>query len=261
MRLFLVLIFSSFLAYSQDAITISGLLQKENSNNPIENAILIIEGTSENYTSNNKGEFKLSTLLKGNYTLKISAPYFVTKRLPLLIEDGNLDLGIILLKKDITVEKIDNLITLTESDLSVDDETVSLSTGLLQATRDVFLNRAAFDFGQAFFRVRGYDSSNGEVLINGIRMNKLFDGRPQWNNWGGLNDIIRNQEFTNGLAPSDYTFGGVLGNTNIDTRPSNLRPGIRLSSSASNRTYAGRLMTTVTSPINSDGLALSLIHI
>ena len=46
-----------------------------------------------------------------------------------------------------------------------------------------------------------------------------------------------------------------MGNTNIDTRPSNLRPGIRLSSSASNRTYAGRLMTTVTSPINSDGLA------
>ncbi len=255
MRLLSILILSSFLTHSQDSITISGLLQKENSNNPIENAILIIEGTSENYTSNNKGEFKLSTLLKGNYTLKISAPYFVTKRLPLLIEDSNLDLGIILLKKDITVEKIDNLITLTESDLSVDDETVSLSAGLLQATRDVFLNRAAFDFGQAFFRVRGYDSSNGEVLINGIRMNKLFDGRPQWNNWGGLNDIIRNQEFTNGLAPSDYTFGGVLGNTNIDTRPSNLRPGIRLSSSASNRTYAGRLMTTVTSPINSDGLA------
>ena len=73
-------------------------------------------------------------------------------------------------------------------------------------------------------------------------MNKIFDGRPQWNNWGGLNDIIRNQEFSNGLDASAYTFGGILGNTNIDIRPSKLRPGTRFSTSASNRTYAGRIM-------------------
>ena len=42
-------------------------------------------------------------------------------------------------------------------------------------------------------------------MINGISMNKLYDGRPQWSNWGGLNDATRNQEFTMGSAPSDYT--------------------------------------------------------
>ena len=175
--------------------------------------------------------------------------------MPILLEGKTLDLGVIFLKDDITIEQTDNLITLTESDLSDDDETVSLSAGLLQATRDVFLNRAAFDFGQAFFRVRGYDSNNGQVLINGIRMNKFFDGRPQWNNWGGLNDVIRNQEFSNGLELSNYTFGGILGNTNIDLRPSKLRPGVRLSYTASNRTYSGRLMATYTSQPKSNGLA------
>ena len=46
-------------------------------------------------------------------------------------------------------------------------------------------------------------------------MNKMLDGRPQWSNWGGLNDATRNQEFTMGSAPSDYTFGGILGTQDI----------------------------------------------
>ena len=255
MRLVFIIFCTSFLTYAQEATIISGSLQKENEREALGQAIVEIEGTSETSLSNHLGEFSLNTSLKGAYILKVSAPYYTTKRLPILLEGKTLDLGVIFLKDDITIEQTDNLITLTESDLSDDDETVSLSAGLLQATRDVFLNRAAFDFGQAFFRVRGYDSNNGQVLINGIRMNKFFDGRPQWNNWGGLNDVIRNQEFSNGLELSNYTFGGILGNTNIDMRPSKLRPGVRLSSSASNRTYSGRLMATYTSQPKNNGLA------
>jgi hypothetical protein len=41
-------------------------------------------------------------------------------------------------------------------------------------------------------------------MINGVSMNKSYDGRPQ-GQWGGLNDATRNQEFTIGTAPSDYT--------------------------------------------------------
>ncbi|MFD2586585.1 TonB-dependent receptor [Croceitalea marina] len=257
MRLFFILFCVTSLVYAQEPTRLFGSLQKEGTSTPLKEALVSIEGTSETSLSNDKGLFEMVTLLKGAYILRISAPYFDTKRVPIVLEGQSLDLGLISLSSDITVEQTDNLITLTESDLSDDDETVSLSAGILQATRDVFLNRAAFDFGQAFFRVRGYDSRNGQVLINGIRMNKFFDGRPQWNNWGGLNDVIRNQQFTNGLTPSDYTFGGILGNTNIDMRPSKFRPGIRLSTSASNRTYAGRLMATYISRTNGNGLSYS----
>jgi hypothetical protein len=37
------------------------------------------------------------------------------------------------------------------------------------------------------------DSENATTMINGVAMNKLYDGRP-WE-WGGLNDH-RNQEFS-----------------------------------------------------------------
>jgi hypothetical protein len=36
-------------------------------------------------------------------------------------------------------------------------------------------------------------------MINGVSMNKSYDGRPQ-GKWGGLNDATRNQEFTIGTA-------------------------------------------------------------
>ncbi len=97
--------------------------------------------------------------------------------------------------------------------------------GLLQASRDAFQQAAAFNWGQARFRVRGLDNEYATTMINGIIMNKIYDGRPQWSNWGGLNDATRNQEFTTGSAPSDYTFGGILGTQEINTRASIYRPG------------------------------------
>ncbi|WP_431159516.1 hypothetical protein, partial [Winogradskyella poriferorum] len=71
-------------------------------------------------------------------------------------------------------------------------------------SRDVFLHAAAFDFSATFFRPRGLDKANGKVLINGIEMNKQYTERTQWGNWGGLNDVHRNQEFSMGISPNDY---------------------------------------------------------
>jgi len=208
--------------------------------------------------TNTAGVFSLPFTIKGQYILKIEALDYISKRIAIVLEGSSIDLGRVFLEKDITTERTENLITITANDLTDDSGTIENGIGLLQATKDVFLSRAAFDFGQAFFRVRGYDSSNGQVMLNGILMNKFFNGRPEWNNWGGLNSITRNQEFTNGLSASNYTFGGILGTTNIDTRPSGLRAGIHLSSSASNRTYSGRLMATMNSGQQENGFAYTL---
>jgi len=224
---------------------------------PLIDVTVTIEGTAVSLKNEVSGSFEISTSLKGEFILNMYKADFLVKRIPIYLEAQNLDLGTVFLERDISSEQTDNLVSLTDSEL-LDNENDTNSSGLLQATRDVFLNRAAFDFGQAFFRVRGYDSKEGQVLINGIPMNKVFDGRPQWNNWGGLNDVTRNQQFTNGLQPSDFTFGGILGNTNIDMRPSGLRPGTRLSSSASNRTYGGRLMVTYSSGLKKNGLAFTV---
>jgi len=244
--------------YAQQSTRVTGQLMEKGSNAPISNATITLESSLQEFTTDSNGEFEINLTSTGEQMLQISALDFVPKRFSVYLDGTLIDLGTIYLERDIAIEQTDNLISLTDGDLSDDFESISSSMGLLQSTRDIFLNRAAFDFGQAFFKVRGYDSRNGTVLINGVPMNKFFDGRPQWNNWGGLNDVVRNQEFTNSLTLNPYTFGGILGNTNINTRPSGMRPGLRLSSSMSNRTYRGRLMATYNSGEKPSGLAYSV---
>ena len=89
-------------------------------------------------------------------------------------------------------------------------------------------------------------------------MNKQFNGRPQWSNWGGLNDVVRNQELTNGLSASDYTFGGILGTTNINTRASQYREGGRVTYSSSDRSYTNRLMVSYSSGLLESGWAYTV---
>ena len=252
--LFLVALLSMGIGRSQENATIKGMLKDASSQNRITSAVILLEGVAGEFKTDDSGAFSIEIPNNGAFILQISVPDYVVKRIPVLLEDATLDLGAIYLERDITIEKSINLINLSDDEL-LDDEVNSNALALLQSTRDIFLNRAAFDFGQAFFRVRGYDSQYGEVLLNGIPMNKMIDGRPQWNNWGGLNDVIRNQQYSNGLGASAYTFGGILGNTNVDLRPSGLRPGTRLSSSISNRTYSGRLMATYNSGLQNEKFA------
>ena len=73
--------------------------------------------------------------------------------------------------------------------------------------------------------------------------------------WGGLNDALRNQEFSMGTAPSDYTFGGILGTQEINTRASIYRPGSRISFSGTNTNYSWRMMGTYASGMNVRGWA------
>jgi len=242
------LILQGILGYAQEDYRVLGIVKDLLTQENIVFSDIAISGFKPVKPNSVNGQFNISPIQTGDYILTIKAQDYLSKRMPISIMNQNLDLGIIYLERDITQEKTDNLITLTDSEL-LEDERVSMTSGMLQATKDIFLNRAAFDFGQAFFRVRGYGSESGKVLLNGIPMNKLADGRPQWNNWGGLNDVTRNQVFSHGLQVSDYSFGGILGTTNMSTRPSTFRKGMRLSSSASNRTYAGRLMATYTSGV------------
>ena len=169
-----------------------------------------------------------------------------------------IDLGNILLYEDLTEEEDLSTVTLTDDELNDDTSAADNISGLLQASRDVYLRTAAFEFSSSFFRIRGLDSENGKVLINGIEMNKLFNGRPQWSNWGGLNDVLRNQEFSNGLRASDYTFGGILGSTNINVRPSEQRTGTRISYASSNRSYIHRVMATHSTGLSEDGWAFTV---
>lgn len=145
-------------------------------------------------------------------------------------------------------------IVLTEADLESDELSQDISA-LLQSSADVYVRTAGFTFGQARYRIRGYDSKYTNVLINGINANDAETGRPYWSNWGGLNDAMWNRVVVNGLAYSDYDYGGIAGLTNIITRASNFRPQSRVSYAAANRSFRNRVMASHSSGMMSNGWA------
>lgn len=245
-----------FFVFGQTTTGITGKVVDSKTQKPLQNVVASIQNTILTTLSDGSGVFIFKEVPTGSQLLQIKSTGYKDQLLVVEVEAGKMaDLGIIVFEEDITSEQQLSLVTITENDLGDDNSGSESTSGLLQASRDVYQQAAAFNWGQARFRIRGLDNEYSTTMINGISMNKIYDGRPQWSNWGGLNDATRNQEFTMGSAPSDYTFGGVLGTQEINTRASVYRKGSRISFSGTNTNYSWRMMGTHASGMNKDGWA------
>ena len=236
---------------------VKGSVNNNETLSPLQGVLIEIENTRIATKTNTKGFFELSEHLPlGEQVLKVSLQGFISKRFPIIIYNNKtIDLSSLLLKQRPTA--VDDIFTIALTDDELDNDANGLGniSGLLASSLDVFQRTAAFEFSASFFKVRGLNSNYSTVLINGIKMNKLYNGRPQWSNWGGINDALRHQELTTGLEPSMYNFGSILGSVNINTSAFNMRPGVRLTYSSSNRSYTHRLMATYASGAQKKGWA------
>lgn len=243
-------------AFAQQGTLVKGKVVDAKSQKSLQNVVATLRNTTLTALTNPDGLFVFESVPAGNHLLEISSTGYSRQILSIDVVEGQpLDIGLVVLEEDQTQEQQLSLITITENDLGDDNSGSESTAGLLQASRDAFQQAAAFNWGQSRFRIRGLDNEYGVTMINGISMNKVYDGRPQWSDWGGLNDATRNQEFTMGSAPSDYTFGGILGTQEINTRASFYRPGTRVSFSGTNTNYNWRAMATHASGMNKDGIA------
>ncbi len=216
---------------------------------------------------------RTTTLADGSFLLEVVAPAariaveFVRNGEVLKVvtlelgREERLELGDVVLPAEsvgfLTQEDRIPIITLSDEDLEDDAANQNIS-GVLSASRDVFVSAAAFNFSTARFRIRGYDATNTQVFLNGSPMNDPESGRVFWSVWGGLNDVMRNRDSDIGLGALDYAFGGLGGATTIDTRASVQRRQKRFSYYFSNRTYSHRLMGTYSTGMRPNGWALTL---
>ncbi len=149
------------------------------------------------------------------------------------------------------------IFSLTSDDLDNDAQNQDVSS-LLQSSRDVFASIAGYNFSAARYRMRGYQSDQYAILMNGVQMNNPEIGWGIWAFWGGLNDVTRYPEVGNGITSSDYTFGNIGGYSNIDLRASRFRKGSRASYALTNRTYRNRVMFTHATGMMKNGWAFAI---
>ncbi len=235
---FAALLLSAATAFAQ-TYSISGVVNEGLTGKPVIHAT-VEAGTVSGYTAND-GSFTLEGLNKGAYTVTITMIGYEPLSVPVSISNGPVSLGKLQVQPSQTqAESGISEITLgSESDDK--DQAVS---SLLHSSGDVFVNTASYTFSSMFFRSRGYDSEYETVLIDGVPFNDAETGRAVWGEWGGLNDVMRNREFINGLQPGKFSFGSLAGSSYITTRTSKQRKQVKFSYSLSNRSYSNRAMFT-----------------
>ncbi len=261
LTLCLSVVFTAFAMAQQTSVR--GKIVEQTTNDAISDVDVFIDNTNLAQTTDVNGEFLFSgnKLPLGEGVLILRKSGYETLQIPIVINEGQeLELDLIYMQSDVSSYTADvGIISLSDEELDQEDGSASNISGLLQSSKDVFLQAAAFDFSATFFNPRGYDSEYGKVLINGIQMNKLFNGRPQWSNWGGLNDATRDQVFSMGMSANDYNFGGLAGSTNIIMRASQYREGGSVSYASANASYIGRVMASYNTGLMPNGWAVSVL--
>ena len=151
-----------------------------------------------------------------------------------------------------SVDQIIPVFTTTVDLLENEQQSQDIS-GLLQSSRDVYVNQAGFNFSAARYRLRGYSSENTRLFFNGIPVNDPENGWTIWSYWGGLNDVTRYPENSFGISNSAATFGSVGAYSYISALPSEKNIGGRMSYAATNRSYRNRAMYTYNTGLNNKG--------
>ena len=228
---------------------------------PVERAEVDLQQSVDDVTADKIGYFQFVDLKPGHYLITVTKPNFESKILEFDVtaDEKRKDLGVIVLNNslgtDAGVVVIDDSATDTEDGGSSMQPTV----GLLSSGRDAFQNVSAFELGAYWFRPRGVDNRFEDVMFNGVSMSKNDDGRIDFNNWGGLNDVTRYPyENVDNITPSEYAFGNLGGVAYYNTRASSYRKQTSLAYSFTNRSYLHRAMATYSSGMTKNGWAFTV---
>ncbi|AZI21249.1 TonB-dependent receptor [Chryseobacterium taklimakanense] len=232
---------------------------KDAQGNPVERADVDLVQSSDDVTADKIGYFQFVNLQPGQYQIIVSKAGLESKTVDFAVAEGEKrkDLGVISLIPAATTSDLGVIVI---DDAAADDDGSSMqpTVGLLSSGRDAFQNVAAFELGAYWFRPRGVDNRYEDVLFNGVSMSKNDDGRIDFSNWGGLNDVTRYpQENVDNITPSENAFGNLGGLVYYNTRASNYRKGTSLAYSFTNRSYRHRAMATYSTGMLPSGWAFT----
>ena len=233
---------------------------KDQEGKPVESAQIDLAESTNAVTADKIGYFQFVDLQPGHYQITVSKPSFETKMIEfdVVADEKRKDLGVVSLGIATNTNAGVMVIDDSASDNDEGGSAMQPTVGLLSAGRDVFQSVTAFELGAYWFRPRGMDNRYEEVLFNGVSMSKNDDGRLDFSNWGGLNDVTRYPfESVDNISPSEFTFGNLGGVVYYNTRASSYRKQTSLAYSFTNRSYFHRAMATYSSGLSKNGWAFT----
>ena len=129
---------------------------------------------------------------------------------------------------------------------------------ILNNTPSVYATKSGGGFGDSRINIRGFSQENIAVLINGVPVNDMENGRVFWSNWAGLSDVTTAMQVQRGLGSSKLAISSVGGTINIITKSTDLEEGGVISSSVGNDGYFKNIVSYNTGQ-NENGFAGSFL--
>jgi hypothetical protein len=128
---------------------------------------------------------------------------------------------------------------------------------ILKSTPSVYATKQAGGYGDSRISMRGFNNNNVGVLINGVPVNDMENGRVYWSNWAGLSEVTSFMQVQRGLGASKLGISSVGGTINIITRSTDAEAGGNLYYGIGNDGLQ-KLNFSISTGLTDNGWALTL---
>ena len=248
--------------------TVTGTVVDSEIGTGLPGATIVVKGTSDGVSSDFNGSFSIS--VDSGATLVVSYVGYESQEV-VVGESANVGIiqlqpgdnilsgvtvfGSVFLAKDRQTPVA--VSTLTTSEIEERIGNLELPE-LLNSTPGVFATGGGGAFGDSRITLRGFQQENIAVLINGMPVNDMENGRVYWSNWAGLTDVVSAMQVQRGLGSSPLPISSVGGTINIVTKSTELSEGGKISVRTGNDNYLKTVVNYNTGKMD-NGSALSLL--
>ena len=211
--------------FAQEGLTITGVVA-DDTGTPLPGADVMVKGTTKGTVTNFDGEFELVSNEEEG-TLVVSYVGFIPQELAFskakskfnfTLKSNSLGLKEVMIIASVAVDRKTPVAVST-----IKKEEIQLKLGnqefpeILKSSPGVFVTRNGGGFGDGEVTMRGFNSENVAVLINGVPVNDMESGRVFWSNWAGLGSVTSSVQSQRGLGASKIAVPSVGGTINTIT--------------------------------------------
>lgn len=241
--------------YSQGIV--KGVVYDRDTKEPLPGANILVKGTNQGGSSDFDGKFTLKTT-SNKGTLVVLYIGYENKEVPFVISNPQAKLEIFL---NPDAQSLAEVVVTGNSLLDIAKERqtpvavssikaaeISQKLGnmefpeILNRTPSVYATKSGGGFGDSRINIRGFEQENIAVMVNGMPVNDMENGRVYWSNWAGISDVASVMQVQRGLGASKLAIASVGGTINIVTRSSQMNQGGVVSTSIANNDYVKSLV-------------------
>lgn len=251
--------------------SIKGTVIDDGTSEPVVGASVLLKGTSTGVVTDANGAFQLEGVASGSQTVVISYIGYPSTELAVRVPSGGTaELGSVkLISQAIGLDEVSII-----ASVAIDRKTpVAVSTvkgatieakignqefpEILRSTPSVYVTKQGGGFGDARVNIRGFDTRNIAIMINGIPVNDMENGWVYWSNWAGLSDVTNSMQVQRGLGASKLAVSSVGGSINIVTNAAEMKKGGNVQLSYGNNNYM-KFGATYSTGLNAKGWAFTV---